>query len=353
MYEQLLDIIEPPVSHSLPSYIKMYPCTEILCRIHRKEGATIFVNEFVSYGFVFIDTRQAYRMLAIEKRRKIIFKTSRIKSKDTILKSLGYEIFYGELLGEGSFGKVCLYCSKNGSFGAVKFTRVRSCLKSELEKSRKVLKLLKRCQHPNILSIHEVIAIDKELIAFMDLYMDGDVKEFVKLRMLPMKRFEREMHLKRLFYGLMEGLGHLHGKKIVHRDVKPANILIKTNPLTSVLVDFDFALEVADKDDQYLYFCGTVDYMSPQLISKQPVKPMKTDIWAAGVTCYYMLTGEKPFKSHAKLVKGTFDSKKLGNKVVKMLKCILNPDEDQRPEAEDILNHPWFKHGFDKRCFVN
>jgi serine/threonine protein kinase len=92
--------------------------------------------------------------------------------------------------------------------------------------------------------------------------------------------------------GLLSGLAHLHARGIVHRDVKPENLLV-TRDGRPVLIDYDLAMRTSDRD-AHRTAAGTVAYLSPEQARGEPALPA-SDLYAAGVLLYRLLTGEVPF----------------------------------------------------------
>lgn len=92
--------------------------------------------------------------------------------------------------------------------------------------------------------------------------------------------------------GLLAGLGHLHARGIVHRDVKPENLLV-TREGRPVLIDYDLAMRRDDPHERRTA-AGTVAYLSPEQARGEPAEPA-SDLYAAGVLLYRVLTGEVPF----------------------------------------------------------
>ena len=104
----------------------------------------------------------------------------------------------------------------------------------------------------------------------------------------------------RLLRPVMSAIAALHGAGIVHRDVKPENLLISAvcdAPQRSVLIDFGLARAVGDRSDRspIRQLVGTPFYMSPEQASGMPDLSPACDVWAMGVVLYRVLSGDLPF----------------------------------------------------------
>jgi len=144
--------------------------------------------------------------------------------------------------------------------------------------------------HPNIVSIYDVGQEDNIYYLIME-YVHGDnLKTLIKNEgpLLPEKAVRIAMQL-------CEALEHAHENNIVHRDVKPHNILI-TYDGRAKLTDFGIAREITAATFNYTdTIVGSVHYISPEQVRGQAVGP-KSDLYSLGVVLYEMLTGKVPYQ---------------------------------------------------------
>jgi len=143
--------------------------------------------------------------------------------------------------------------------------------------------------HPNICVIHEVGESEERPYIAME-YMEGEPLRD-KIKQGPLKPEEA------LDYAVQiaAGLGEAHGKGIIHRDVKSANIMITPKGQAKVM-DFGLAkLRGGSSLTKSQTTLGTVAYMSPEQAQGEDVDS-RTDLWSLGVVLYEMLTGELPFR---------------------------------------------------------
>lgn len=140
--------------------------------------------------------------------------------------------------------------------------------------------------HPNVLPLIDADVYDGQ-VAIVSEYADGgSLADYLKTeggRLSVPRAVE-------LAVGILSGLEYLHGKHIVHRDVKPANVLLQND--TPRLADFGISRGLATKDFSSS-IVGTESYMSPEAF--EGVRSVQTDVWSAGVVLYQMLAGFLPF----------------------------------------------------------
>jgi serine/threonine protein kinase/tetratricopeptide (TPR) repeat protein len=143
--------------------------------------------------------------------------------------------------------------------------------------------------HPNIVTVYEIGEHEGQVFIAME-YVDGKtLKELISANPLPITQVID------IAAQIAEGLSAAHAKDIVHRDIKPQNILIDKEGRVKIL-DFGLAkLKGVSSLTKESSILGTVHYMSPEQTMGREVDH-RTDIWSLGVVLYEMLTGELPFK---------------------------------------------------------
>jgi TolB-like protein/thioredoxin-like negative regulator of GroEL/predicted Ser/Thr protein kinase len=143
--------------------------------------------------------------------------------------------------------------------------------------------------HPHICTVHEINEEEKEPFIVME-YVEGQsLKEKIRKGALD------QAEALDIAIQVAEGLDEAHKKGIVHRDIKPGNIMVADTGMAKVM-DFGLAKVFgASLITQEAKTMGTVAYMSPEQAKGVPVD-QRTDVWSLGVVLYEMITGQLPFK---------------------------------------------------------
>ncbi len=143
--------------------------------------------------------------------------------------------------------------------------------------------------HPNIVTIYDFGEHDGNPYIVME-FLHGITLERVVKEQREMTLVEKLEVVRQV----CEGLGHAHSRGVVHRDVKPANIVVLSNGCVK-LVDFGIAqLESLSGHTVVGSVIGTYQYLSPERLKGEP-SDARADIWSAGVVLYLLLTGTLPF----------------------------------------------------------
>ena len=155
-----------------------------------------------------------------------------------------------------------------------------------LREARSAAKL----SHPNIVTIHQIVPYQNTFYIVMELVDGGALHEFLAVQ----KRF-RAKEATRIIRAAAEGLAHAHRRGIIHRDVKPGNIMM-TNDGQVKVSDFGLARDVLQKSDIVGpgHSLGTPKYMAPeQALGQEPTAA--SDLYSLAATYYVLLTGRAPF----------------------------------------------------------
>ena len=201
----------------------------------------------------------------------------------------GYRI--KKILGRGGMANVYLGVQENLS----RMVAIKVMIPGMFEtrrtskRFRKEARTLSRLIHPNIVTIHDVGLVDNSYYIVME-YLQESLKEKVKKqRKIPS---EEAFHF---LSQIADALFYAHGKGIIHRDVKPDNILFRKDG-TPVVLDFGIAkaMDSKTKLTKTGISIGTPQYMSPEQCNAQKLDG-RSDIYSLGVVMYEMLTGKVPY----------------------------------------------------------
>uniref|UniRef100_A0A672NIF5 non-specific serine/threonine protein kinase n=1 Tax=Sinocyclocheilus grahami TaxID=75366 RepID=A0A672NIF5_SINGR len=198
-----------------------------------------------------------------------------------------------KVLGQGSYGKVFLVRkikgSDTGQLYAMKVLKkatlkVRDRVRSKMERD-----ILAEVNHPFIVKLHYAFQTEGKLYLILDFLRGGDL--FTRLSKEVM--FTEE-DVKFYLAELALALDHLHSLGIIYRDLKPENILLDEEGHIKI-TDFGLSKEAIDHDKRAYSFCGTIEYMAPEVVNRRG-HTQSADWWSFGVLMFEMLTGSLPFQ---------------------------------------------------------
>uniref|UniRef100_A0A8C7T292 Serine/threonine-protein kinase Sgk1 n=1 Tax=Oncorhynchus mykiss TaxID=8022 RepID=A0A8C7T292_ONCMY len=198
-----------------------------------------------------------------------------------------------KVIGKGSFGKVLLAKRKlDGKYYAIKVLQKRVILNRREQKhimaERNVL--LKNMKHPFLVGLHYSFQTTDKLYFVLDFVNGGEL--FFHLQK---EQTFPEPRAKFYIAEMASALGYLHSLNIVYRDLKPENILLDSEGHI-VLTDFGLCKEGISQAETTSTFCGTPEYLAPEVLRKQPYDNT-VDWWCLGSVLYEMLFGLPPFYS--------------------------------------------------------
>ncbi|XP_072564212.1 serine/threonine-protein kinase PLK3-like [Paramormyrops kingsleyae] len=249
-----------------------------------------------------------------------------------------------ELLGEGGFAQ----CFKmmdifTGEIFAVKVIPIKHS--DGIKESLREVVLLKLLQHQHVVNFSHHVEDDKFLYIFMELCSRGSMLDLLQEREI-LSKPEVRYYLRQL----IGALRHIHGKGIVHRDLKLENLLL-TEALGLKVADFGLATKLEPLESRQKRFCGTREYAAPEVWKMEGHGP-ESDVWALGCIMYTMLVGAYPFDGDAEEIKQRVTKveytlpKSLSSSAKTLISWILQKNPQDRPTLEQILNHKFFTKGF-------
>ncbi|KAI0409985.1 hypothetical protein F4802DRAFT_9647 [Xylaria palmicola] len=295
------------------------------------------------------------------------------------------DYYLGNTIGEGEFGKVKLGWKQDGGVQvAIKLIRRDSVGNnpSRLAKIYREVQILQKLSHPNIVRLHEMSETERHIGIVLEYASGGELFDYILNH-----RYLKDNAARRLFAQLISGVGYLHKKGIVHRDLKLENLLLDRNR-NIIITDFGFAntfdasdelteeeeLSLSDRDfvkrtgldkinekglrrgDLMQTSCGSPCYAAPELVvSDSLYTGRKVDVWSCGVILYAMLAGYLPFDDDPDNPEG--DNINLLYKYIvntpltfpeyvtpharDLLRRILVPSPRKRADLFEVARHSW------------
>eukprot|EP00971_Amphidinium_carterae_P277425 5505795-Amphidinium_carterae.1 len=143
--------------------------------------------------------------------------------------------------------------------------------------------------HPNIIALHASFEDTDSVYLLLEYANGGSLYNM-------MQRHGRliEKQAAKIFVDTAKAVMHLHAKGIIHRDVKPENVLLCEGSSVAKLADFGWCAEMPKDGAERYTFCGTWDYLAPEMLHNEP-HGAPVDVWTLGILLFEMLVGKPPF----------------------------------------------------------
>lgn len=252
------------------------------------------------------------------------------------------------VLGTGASANVCeAICRCSGKRVAVKTLRKEGLSAKQKEDLKKEFEVLTALEHPNIVRLESVYESSEAVQIVMERLTGGELFDRVSgTGGLP------EEEAAGVTAQLLRALTHLHARRVVHRDIKPDNVMYQEGCCTHVkLIDFGFATWL-DQGEQLREVCGTILYVAPEVLANRGYDE-KADLWSLGCLVYIMLTDTEVYGgSDADLLRknlaGRVDYgprfRSLSGGAQHFVRWLLTLEPGERPSAQQALaHHPWLQ----------
>ena len=266
----------------------------------------------------------------------------------------GFEII--KKLGNGSFSSVYKVRRKlDNNIYALKKVKLLKLKEKEKQAALNEVRILASIKSPFIISYKEAFIeeSDKSLCIVMEYADDGDLYQKI-CQYKKMNLYMEESDIWRVFIQMVKGLKILHDLKILHRDLKSANILL-FNDGTAKIGDCNVSKIFYGENNNIGYTqTGTPYYASPEIWSEAPYD-QKSDIWSLGIITYEMLMLHPPFKAssmeglYKKIMKGQYGkiNSRYSRDICKIVRWLLMVDANERPNCDEILRNEIVKERID------
>ncbi|XP_057890491.1 serine/threonine-protein kinase 32A [Melospiza georgiana] len=196
-------------------------------------------------------------------------------------------------IGKGSFGKVCVVQKTDTKkMYAMKYMNKQKCVeRNEVRNVFKELQIMQGLEHPFLVNLWYSFQDEEDMFMVVDLLLGGDLRYHLQQNV----RFQ-EATVKLFICELVLALDYLQSRHIIHRDIKPDNILLDERGHVHV-TDFNIATMLT-KESPVTTIAGTKPYMAPEMFSstKPTSYSFAVDWWSLGVTAYELLRTRRPYR---------------------------------------------------------
>ncbi|KAH8485015.1 hypothetical protein H0E87_026693 [Populus deltoides] len=254
----------------------------------------------------------------------------------------------GRQIGSGSFSVVWHARHRvHGTEVAIKEIVTNRLNKKLQESLMSEIFILKRINHPNIIRLHDIIEAPGRIHIVLEYCKGGDLSMYIQ-------RHGRvpEAIANHFMQQLAAGLQILRDNNLIHRDLKPQNLLLSTSDGNAVLkiADFGFARSLQPRGLAET-LCGSPLYMAPEIMQLQKYDA-KADLWSVGAILFQLVTGKTPFTGNNQIqllqniVKSTqlqfpLDNKDLSADCKDLCQKLLRRSPVERLTFEEFFNHPF------------
>ncbi|XP_068081142.1 cyclin-dependent kinase 2 isoform X4 [Anabrus simplex] len=228
-----------------------------------------------------------------------------------------------EKIGEGTYGVVYKARDrKTGSLVALKKIRLDSELEGVPSTAIREISLLKELNHPNVVRLLDVVHSDKKLHLVFE-FLVQDLKKFLDTTMNELS----EMLVKSYLHQLLNGISYCHAHRVLHRDLKPQNLLIDNQGYIKI-ADFGLARAFGLPVRTYTHEVVTLWYRAPEILLGSKFYSTAVDIWSLGCIFAEMLTRRALFPGDSEI-----------DQLFRIFRTLGTPDEEMWPGVSQLPDY--------------
>ena len=280
------------------------------------------------------------------------------------------DLFFEKKLGKGSYGVVYLTSNiKEKSKKTATKVFSREIIENNIKQSnylKNEISLLQTLDHPNIVKFDSIMKTKTKILLSMEFCNGGGLDNALEKYQEKFGKTFSEEIVQYLMRQIIDAFNYIHSQKVVHRDIKLANILLNYESekdkeelnimkATVKIADFGFACYINNSGALYSTV-GSPIYMDPIILKKNKAKKrlkylgydQKADIWSLGTICYEMLIGTYAFDAESmeelvdKIENGTYTvPTSLSHEVISFINGMLQYDSQKRLSSHELIKHPF------------
>ena len=278
---------------------------------------------------------------------------------------------FNEKLGHGAYGEVFKAMKRGDPQRKVYAGKIIKISNLKQEKNfrnlQNEIQLLKGLKHENIIELKEVFHSNNNIYLIEEYMNGGNLEDYLSTFVRLNRRPLNEEEAKCVMVQVLKAVYFLHSKNVIHRDLKPQNIMLhyknesdmkNLNIFNATVKIIDFGVSRTCLDENLTTFTGTLKYLAPEIAypvifgNSKPLYNFKADVWCLGVIFYQLLTNNLPCiatdlkELRNKLKFGptcrVFEVPKNASKdAVSFLDCMLQVNPDFRKSVADLCAHPF------------
>jgi len=251
-------------------------------------------------------------------------------------------------IGEGGYSKIYKCQDSIGIRGICKVIPKQKTSFAKFE--REVTCMQRLTRSPKVVQLYDALEDNEAYYMIMEWCRGGAIQDYISGHTV-----YSENTVASIVRGVLRGLAHTHRAGVVHRDIKPGNILLTDKSPDAEVKLADYGAAFICESDKLIdvdHTVGTPWYMAPESLRSKISH--KSDIWAIGVMTYQLLTGYVPFDGHSvndiwRKVLTTDPSwkrerwEKISPEALDFVQWCLEKEYEDRPSAQESLDHAWLK----------